>query len=122
MAYKKLTWLGSSLEDLRCFPDAARRQAGYELYRVQQGSEPSDWRPMPSVGRGVAEIRVHSRLEHRVMYVASFPEAVYVLHALEKRARKTPRNELELARRRYLLLQELRRKNRPSSVSNGVLE
>lgn len=56
------------------------------------------------------------------MYVASFPEAVYVLHALEKRARKTPRNELELARRRYLLLQELRRKNRPSSVSNGVLE
>ena len=93
-------WLGSSLEDLRSFPEDARRDAGYQLGRVQQGLLPTDWKPMTTVGPGVIEIRVHTRAEHRVFYVAKFEEAVYVLHAFEKRARQTPQSEIALAQKR----------------------
>ena len=71
------------------------------MRRVQQGLEPNDWKPMPSVGPGVREIRIHTGLEHRVFYVTKFTEGVYVLHAFEKRTRKTPKRELELARDRF---------------------
>jgi phage-related protein len=97
---KPLSWLGSSLDDLRAFPADARRDAGYQLGRVQLGLLPTDWKPMTTVGPGVVEIRVHTRLEHRVFYVAKFEEAVYVLHAFEKRTRKTPQSEIALAQRR----------------------
>jgi phage-related protein len=93
-------WLGSSLEKLRSFPEDARRAAGYQLGRVQQGLLPTDWKPMTTVGSGVMEIRVHTRLEHRIFYVAKFEEAVYVLHAFEKRTRQTPHSEIVLAQRR----------------------
>jgi phage-related protein len=97
---KPLCWLGSSLEGLRAFPDDARRAAGYQLGRVQQGLMPSNWKPMRTVGPGVFEIRVHTKVEHRVFYVAKYEEAVYVLHAFEKRTRHTPQAEIGLARRR----------------------
>ena len=100
MADKALRWAGSSIEDLRAFPDVARREAGYQLRRVQQGLPPDDWKPMTSVGSGVAEIRLHSILEHRVFYVAKFEEAIYVLHAFEKRTRQTRQADLDLARKR----------------------
>ena len=67
----------------------ARRAAGYQLERVQSGLEPADWRPMKGIGAGVCEIRIHGAVEHRVLYVATFPEAVYVLHAFEKKSRRT---------------------------------
>jgi phage-related protein len=69
---KSLNFVGSSLDDLRNFPDEARRAAGFELHAVQSGLEPSDWRPMPIVGSGVREIRIHILGEWRVMYVAKF--------------------------------------------------
>jgi phage-related protein len=72
MADKPVRWVGTSLEDLRAFPEVARREAGYQLRRV----------------------------EHRVFYVAKFEEAIYVLHAFEKRTRQTRQADLELARRR----------------------
>ncbi len=100
MAEKPVAWLGSSLEDLRAFPADARRAAGYQLGRVQQGLLPTDWKPMSTVGQGVVEIRVHTRIEHRVFYVAKFDEAVYVLHAFEKRTRQTPQPEIALAQKR----------------------
>ena len=59
---------------------------------------------MASVGPGVREIRIHTELAHRVFYLATFDEAVYVLHAFEKRTRKTPPHELTLARDRYRAL------------------
>jgi phage-related protein len=65
---------------------------------------------MPSVGPGVQEIRVHTTTEHRVVYVARFAEGIYVLHVFEKRTRKTPTRDLELARTRYRELQERRRR------------
>lgn len=101
MEEKPLTWLGSSLANLRSFPATARSQAGHELYQVQQGLTPSDWRVMPSVGTGVVEIRIHTGKEHRVFYVAKFEEAVYVLHAFEKKTQKTRKNDIERARTRY---------------------
>jgi len=107
---KPVSWLGSSLEDLRAFPEGARREAGYQVGRVQQGLMPSDWKPMTTVGPGVIEIRVHTGVEHRIFYVAKFAEAVYVLHAFEKRTRQTPQPEIELARKR---LGDLNRRRAP---------
>ena len=95
-----MSWLGSSLDDIRAFPEDARRAAGYQLGLVQQGLVPTDWKPMTTVGPGVIEIRVHTRLEHRLFYVAKFEEAVYVLHAFEKRTRQTPQPEIALAQKR----------------------
>jgi phage-related protein len=109
MADKALLWLGSSRIDIRAFSRDARRLTGVQLRRLQQGLEPSDWKPMPAVGPGVREIRVHTALEHRVLYIAKFAEAIYVLHAFEKRTRKTPMRDVDLARRRFRDLVALRR-------------
>lgn len=104
MGEKTILWLGSSRHDLQAFPPDARRLAGFQLRQVQQGAEPSDWKPMSSIGSGVSEIRIHTAVEHRVCYVAKFAEAIYVLHAFEKRTRKTSKHDVELARQRYQAL------------------
>jgi len=78
-----------------------RRVAGFELHFVQQGLMPADWKPMPQVGQGAMEIRIHVLGEWRVVYVAKFADAVYVLHAFEKKAQKTRQEDIELARKRY---------------------
>jgi phage-related protein len=105
---KLAVWIASSRRDLRAFPDDARARAGYEVYRVQQGLEPTDCKPMSSVAEGVREIRVHTGREHRVLYVAKFVEAVYVLHVFEKKTQRTARADVELARARYRQLVLLR--------------
>lgn len=109
MSDKPIFWLGSSRGDIRAFPLDARRIAGFQLSRVQQGLEPNDWKPMPSIGPGVQEIRIHTELEHRVFLIAKFSEGIYVLHAFEKRTRKTPKRDLELSRNRLRALRMKRR-------------
>jgi phage-related protein len=101
---KPLVWLGSARRDIRAFPPDARRRSGFQLHKVQQGLDPDDWKPMTSVGPGVREIRIQTDLAHRVFYVATFEEAVYVLHAFEKKTRKTPVHDVTLARDRYRAL------------------
>lgn len=102
---KPLRFVGSAREDLAAFPEQARRTAGYELFMVQVGREPSDFKPMPDVGSGVYEIRVRDRAgAFRVIYVARFDEALYVLHAFQKKTPKTSRLDIEVARRRYRLI------------------
>jgi phage-related protein len=101
-----LRFVGSSLDALRDFPAEARRQAGFERYAVQRGLEPEDWKPMPDVGPGVREIRIHVLGEWRVLYVVRFIDAVYVLHAFQKKTQKTPRKDIELARQRYRQIEE----------------
>jgi phage-related protein len=101
MMPKPLKFVGSSLDDLRNFPDEARRGAGFELRAVQNGLEPSDWKPMRAIGPGVKEIRIHVLGEWRVVYVAVRNDAVYVLHAFQKKSRKTSRQDIDLARHRY---------------------
>ena len=103
---KSLRFVGSSLNDLRDFPAEARRQAGFELHAIQRGLDPSDWKPMPDVGPGVREIRIHVLGEWRVLYVAKFGDAVYVLHAFRKNTQKTRREDIELARQRYRQIEE----------------
>ena len=85
---KIVYWAGSSKSDIRKFPKEAREIAGTQLRRVQNGLKPKDWRPMPSIALGVEEIRIHTLMEHRVIYVAKFAEAIYVLHAFVKKPRR----------------------------------
>ena len=101
---KPLNFVGSSLDDLRNFPDEARRAAGFELRAIQNGLEPSDWKPMQAIGQGVKEIRIHVLGEWRVVYVAKFHDAVYVLHAFQKKTRRTSLHDVNLARHRYKLI------------------
>lgn len=98
---KPLFWAGSTLQDLRAFPDDARRIAGHELHLVQQGLEPGDWKAMADVGPGVYELRIRTAVEHRVFYVAKLTEGIYVLHAFQKKTRQTSQRDIELARERY---------------------
>ena len=98
---KRIQWLGDSRERIREFPDAAKHEAGYQLERVQAGKEPTDWKPMASVGLGVSEIRVREGGAFRVIYVAKFPEAVYVLHAFQKKTARTAKADIDLANERY---------------------
>ena len=117
---KRLLWLGSSRRDIRAFPPAARRVAGFRLLRVQQGMEPTDWKPLSSVGSGVREMRVHTEREHRVCYVARFSEGIYVLHAFEKRTQKTPTRDIDMARTRYRELLEWRREQAGGGASDAA--
>ena len=95
---KPIAFLGGSLDDLRGFPADARREAGYQLDRVQRGLDPDDWRPMPSIGAGVREIRVRERAGvFRVIYVATFADVIYVLHAFQKKTRQTAKRDVDLA-------------------------
>jgi len=107
--HKPIEFLGASLDSIRSFPVAARQQAGHQLDRVQRGLEPLDFKPMPSVGRGVYEIRIRDADgAFRLLYVSKFEKAIYVLHAFQKKSQKTAQADIEIAERRYRdLLQEL---------------
>jgi len=96
-----LRFVGSSLDDLRNFPDEARRAAGFALRAVPFGLEPSDWKPMSIIGPGVKEVRIHVLGEWRVIYVTKLHDTVYVLHAFHKKTRKPSRRDIDLARQRY---------------------
>lgn len=98
---KEIRWVGSALDDIRALEMNAKREAGYQLYRVQIGLMPDDFKPMPDIGRGVFEIRVRTGREHRVFYVATSEEAVYVLHVFEKKSRKTRQSDIEIGRARF---------------------
>ncbi|MGZ8217718.1 type II toxin-antitoxin system RelE/ParE family toxin [Methylomagnum sp.] len=98
---KPLKFVGSSLDNLRDFPLEVRRECGRELNRVQQGSMPTDWKPMLNVGPGAYELRVHALGEWRVIYLAKMEDAVYVLHAFQKKTQRTRQTDIDLAKRRY---------------------
>jgi phage-related protein len=84
MADKPICWIGRSKEELLEFSEDARRRAGFELWTLQQGDVPSDFKPMRSVGQGVEEIRIRIDGAYRIFYFAKFSEAIYVLHAFQK--------------------------------------
>lgn len=106
METKPILFLGSSRDDLREFPAEVRKVLGEELLRVQNGLMPVDFKPLKDVGKGAYEIRVHLNGAWRVIYVAKFANAIYVLHAFEKKTQKTSQNDLEFAKRRYKLIGE----------------
>jgi phage-related protein len=91
----------------RYMPIAARRALGSELMTIQSGGEPSDFKPMPTIGVGAYEIRYRdARGAFRVVYVAKFTEVVYVLHAFQKKTQKTAKADIALAAQRYKLIGE----------------
>ncbi len=109
-AAKAIEFRGTALDDLRAFPDRARREAGYQLDRVQNGREPADWKPMQAIGPGVREIRIRdARGAFRVVYVAKFEDAIFVLHCFQKKSQRTSREDIELAASRFKeLVKELK--------------
>jgi len=109
---KPLAWLGDSLDRVREFSPAARQLTGFELWEVQQGKDPTSWKPMPTVGLGVREIRAHADGAYRVLYVAKFVEAVYVLHAFGKKTEQTAKRDIDLAKDRFRELVNQRKRER----------
>ncbi len=105
---KRVRFVGTAKDDLTEFPKSARTRAGQELFMVQVGRNPDNWKPMASVGPGASEIRVRDQTgAFRVIYVAKFADAVYVLHAFHKKTQKTARADLDLAKRRHGIAREL---------------
>ena len=99
---KEIRWIGSAYDDLLEFPDDARRQAGFQLGKVQAGLDPDDWKPFGDVGAGTREIRIRdANGAFRVMYVTKFEEAVYVLHCFQKKTQATSRQDKSIAEARY---------------------
>lgn len=99
---KEIRWIGSSYADLLDFPLPAKRDAGFQLGKVQAGLEPDDWKPFDDVGAGVREIRIADRSgAFRVMYVAKFEEALYVLHCFQKKTQATSKQDKAIAEQRY---------------------
>jgi phage-related protein len=107
---KEIRWVGSSYSDLLAFPDESRRQAGFQLAKVQAGLDPDNWKPFDIVGAGTREIRVNEQEgAFRVMYVAKFVEAVYVLHCFHKKTQATSRHDREIAEARYRAVANVRK-------------
>lgn len=99
---KTIEFRGTSLDDLRSFPQTAMRDSGYQLDNVQKGISPDDAKPMPTIGAGVTELRIWDEAgTFRVVYVAKFEAAVYVLHCFQKKTEQTAKRDIELARKRF---------------------
>ena len=98
---KSIHWLGHSRSILQTFEKSARAEIGYQLYRLQQGLLPTDYKPMKTIATGVWEIRTHRPYEHRVIYTVKLKSRIYVLHAFKKKSQKTPKSDLEIAVKNY---------------------
>lgn len=103
---KPVRFLGDSLKRLREFPEEAKQDAGYQLHKVQCGEQPDDFKPMSStIGKGVEEIRVWDDAgTYRVIYTARVADAVYVLHAFQKKTQATSKRDIEIAADRFAQL------------------
>jgi phage-related protein len=99
---KPVSFIGDSLDRIRALPEDARREAGFQLDRLQRGLDPDHWKPMTIIGQGVREIRIVGRAgAFRVIYAATFGDVVYVLHAFPKKSQATARREMDIAASRF---------------------
>jgi len=99
---KEIRWVGSSYQDILKFPVEPRKEAGFQLGKVQAGLEPDDWKPFNDVGVGTKEIRIRDATGiYRVMYVAKFEQAIYVLHCFQKKTEATTKQDKAIAETRY---------------------
>ncbi len=99
---KEIRWMGSSYQDILSFPAAIRKEAGFQLGKVQAGLLPDNWKPFDNVGAGTKEIRLRDAAGiYRVMYLAKFEEAIYVLHCFQKKTEATTKRDKEIAIARY---------------------
>lgn len=108
---KPVFFIGNALDAVRAFPDGARREMGFQIDRLQRGLAPDDWKPMKTIGPGVREIRVRDATgAYRAIYIAALADAVYILHAFQKKSAATSKRDLELAAARF---GDLMRRERP---------
>jgi phage-related protein len=107
---KPIRFLGNALKCLRDFPEDVRQDAGYQLDKVQRGEQPDDFKPMPSIGKGVEEIRIWDDAgTYRVIYTARMADAVVVLHAFQKKTQATSKRDVDIARERFAQLMKGRK-------------
>jgi phage-related protein len=100
---KEIEFCGSALDDLREFNVAVRQRMGQQLFKIQQGLEPDDWKPMTSIGSGVKEIRVKDISgAYRTVYIAKLPEKIYVLHCFQKKSQQTNQTDIDVAKTRLM--------------------
>lgn len=109
MLDKLIYWIDTSKTDIAQFSPDAKRKAGFQLRAVQRGNPPTDFKPMSIVGKGVEEIRIKVGEAYRIFYVARFPEAVYVLHAFNKKTQKTSKKDIETGKQRYQVMTQFRK-------------
>lgn len=98
---KTIYWCGTSYKDLKALPKDAQRVMGRQLDKVQRNLDPSDWKPMSSIGPGVREIRVHLDNEYRTIYTLKHKDSIYVLHVFTKKTQKTSKKDIDLAKERF---------------------
>lgn len=110
MDEKPIVFLGRTRKIIDNFPKQAYEKALLELRLLREGEEPDDWKPMSSIGLGVCEIRIHRPFEHRIVYVAKFSDAIYVLHAFEKKTQKTSSRHIQLAKSAYEKIKDIRKR------------
>ena len=119
---KEIRWVGSAYKDLLDFPDDARRQAGFQLGKVQAGLEPEDWKPFDDVGAGTREIRIRDASgAYRVMYIAKFEEAMYVLHCFQKKTQATSDQDKNIAEARYRAVVNARKVRKIKSTPKSAM-
>jgi phage-related protein len=107
MALKPPPFHRDSIDRLRDFPENGRRQTGQELHKVQKSTDPNEWKPMPTIGTGVREIRIRGAGgTYRVLYIATLADAIHVLHVFQKKSRKAPQHDLDIASMRLRQLKE----------------
>lgn len=104
---KEIRWVGTAYQDILCFPEGARKEAGHQLGNVQAGLEPDDWKPFDEAGAGIKEIRIWDKTgTYRVMYVAKFEEAIYVLHCFQKKTQTTAKKDKDIVVTRYRAIKQ----------------
>ncbi len=109
-AMRPIAWIGSAYDDLLGFPEEIRRDAGYQLHRLQSGLEAADWKPMSEIGKGVAEIRLWGKAgAFRILYLARFDDIVYVLHCFNKKTQRTSHQDKQIAKVRLHAVLDARR-------------
>ncbi len=114
MTIKPIRWVGAARAEIQSLPEDVRKETGFALWQIQQGIPPSDFKPMAIVGKGVEEIRIGTENAYRVFYIARFEEAIYVLHAFQKKTQQTAKKNIELGQKRYQELLQYRLNQRDS--------
>ena len=95
---KHIEFCGHTLKTIKGFPVLVRHEIGHQLDKVQRGLTPSDWKPVPTVGKGAREIRIHECGQYRVIYLATYGKIIYVLHAFRKKTQKTRQSDIKFVR------------------------
>lgn len=110
-ALKPLSWIGSSREDIKEFPEEARQDVGFALFEVQRGQKPAAAKPLKGFGgAGVLEIiETFAGNTYRAVYTVKFQKVVYVLHCFQKKSKhgiKTPQQDIDLIKQRLKVAEE----------------